>query len=214
MTPVKRTRRTRMAVGALALTAAAGAAAVNWSDSASGDQQTVAGAVRSDAAQLATVKSAFTAAIQADRAATAPPAGAMHPLLAGQIAPPAAPQVRQQQLAGGLAALAAHFTPAQAQHEAIGLRNAVSYEADPAFRNLGAGASKVVFTQVAVAGSRATVQAQVTVWARFQQRRPNGSWTTASPVNVMTYTATLVKNAAGQWVVSSLSGDFAPGEGP
>lgn len=37
---------------------------------------------------------------------------------------------------------------------------------------------------------------------------------TANPVNVMDYTATLVKNSAGRWVVGSPRGDFVPNEGP
>ncbi len=44
--------------------------------------------------------------------------------------------------------------------------------------------------------------------------QPNGKWLTANPVNVMDYTATLEQNQTGQWLVSSLVGDFVPGEGP
>jgi hypothetical protein len=212
------THRPRTVIlAALAVTAAGAVIGVDWTDAASGTQQSVASTVRNDAAQLRAVKAGFTSAIEATRGVDAPPASAVGPLAAlanGRVAPQVASSVRAQQLTDGTATLAEHFTPDQARHEAVALRNSVSSEADPKFRNLGSGASKVTFTQVGVAGATATVQAQVTIWAKFQQQRPDGTWVTANPVNVMDYTATLVKNSNGQWIVSSLLGDFAPGEGP
>ncbi|WP_042406224.1 hypothetical protein [Streptacidiphilus carbonis] len=212
------THRPRTVIlGTLAVAAAGTLIGVSWTDSASGTQQSVASTVQNDAAQLSAVKAGFTAAIQATRSVDAPPASALGPLAAlanGQVAPQVGSSVRARQLTDGAAVLAQHFTPDQAKHEAVALHNAVSNEADPKFRNLGSGTSKVTFTQVGVAGATATVQAQVTVWAKFQQQQPDGKWTTANPANVMDYTATLVKNSAGHWIVSSLRGDFAPGEGP
>ncbi|MEU5613950.1 hypothetical protein AB0H03_35480 [Streptomyces sparsogenes] len=216
MSPVKHTWRLATSLGALAVVATGGVLALSGAGPASGSQQTEAGLVRADTAQLPEVKSAFTAAIKASRAAQAPPASAVGDvsnLAAGQAAPKISASVRRQQLSAGLDSLAKHFTPAQAEHEAVGLRNAVAEEANPAFRNLGSGASKITFTRVGVSGSTATVQAQVTIWAKFQQQL-DGKWVTASPVNVMNYTATLAKDDSGRWLVSSLAGDFAPNEGP
>jgi hypothetical protein len=212
-------RRTRLLIGAIGVTTAGGALAFTFISSAAGTENTVATTVNADAAQVPQVKTAFTSAIQADRAAMAPAAAtygtvANAAVAAGRIAPAASSAVRDQQLQDGLAALGTYFAPAQAQHEAVGLRNAVAAEADPAFRNLGSGTSKIEFVEVAVAGSTATVQANVTAWAKFQQQEPGGKWITSNPVNVMVYTATLAKNPSGQWIISSLKGDFAPGEGP
>ena len=126
----------------------------------------------------------------------------------------ASPAVRNRHCCAGKAALTRYFTPAQARHEDIGLTNAVSAEADPRFRNLGSGVSKVVFDQVAVSGNTATLRVEITAWAKFQQRQPTGTWATASPVNVMIYTVTMIRSSSGQWLVSSMVGDFAPGKGP
>jgi hypothetical protein len=213
---VKHTRLVTTLVSVLAVATAGGAIALSGAGSASGSQQGVSSAVLADTAQLSRVRSAFTAAVQATRAVEAPPASALgrvSSLAAGQAAPAIGPSVRRQQLSAGSATLAEHFTPAQAGHEAVGLRNAVAAEADPKFRNLGSGASKVAFTRVAVSGPTATVQAKVTLWAKFQQQL-DGKWVTANPVNVMDYTATLVKDSAGHWLVSSMTGDFAANEGP
>ena len=211
--------RHRLLLGA-ATAVAAGAISFAAVANASSSVDTVATSVTADGVQVAHVKTAFTAAIEADRLIDAPAAAtdyskaANQALTAGKLAPAPDAATRQQQLSSGLSVLAKYFTPAQAQHEAIGLRTAVGNEAGPGFRNIGSGASNVAFTQVAVAGTTATVQAAVTTWAKFQQQQADGTWVTASPVNVMDYTATLVQNAQGQWVVSSLKGDFAPGEGP
>jgi hypothetical protein len=101
-----------------------------------------------------------------------------------------------------------------AQHEQVGLTNAVNAEADPKFRNVGSGVSKVKFDSVAVSGNTATLRAEVTTWAKFQQQQNDGKWATANPVNVMIYNVTMTRNSSGQWLVSSMVGDFAPGEGP
>lgn len=188
--------------------------------SASGSVVTVSSTVASDAGQVPHIKAAFTAAIEADRAMAAPDGASAYgkranaAFNAGHIAAAADAGTRQQQLSNGLSTLAKYFTPGQAKHEAVGLQNAVNNEASAGFRNIGAGTSKIEFTQVAVSGDTATVQAAVTTWAKFQQQQPDGKWVTAGPVNVMDYTATLVQSASGQWVISSLQGDFAPGEGP
>ncbi|MET7902516.1 hypothetical protein ABZS86_13940 [Streptomyces sp. NPDC005355] len=216
MPPVKSTWRTTTAISALTVATVGGIVALGGAGAASGSSQTGAGLVQAGAAQLPSVKSAFTGAIKAARTSQAPPASAVgdvSTLKAGQAAPMAGSSVRRRQLSDKLSTLAKHFTPQQAKHEAVGLRNAVAGEADPTFRNLGSGASKVDFTRVGVSGSTATVQAKVTLWAKFQQQI-DGKWVTANPVNVMNYTATLVRNAEGDWLVDSLTGNFAPNEGP
>jgi hypothetical protein len=133
---------------------------------------------------------------------------------ANQIAAQPDATVRNKQLNDGLAALSEYFAPAQAQHEAIGLRNTVNDEAGGTERNLTSGVSKVTFSRVGVSGDKATVEAAVSVYGKTQVKMSNGDWNTVDPPGVMDYTATLVKSSAGQWVVSSMVGDFAPGEGP
>ncbi|MGW2891651.1 hypothetical protein ACWDDN_41400 [Streptomyces griseoruber] len=216
MPPTKNTSRTPALAGALAVAVAGGVIALGGAGSAAGGQDTVDGLVKSDSRELSGVKSAFTAAVKASRAVQAPPASAVgdtSKLAAGEPAPMVAATARKKQLSDGVSLLGRYFTPTQAKKEENGLHNAVTAEADPGFRNLGSGASKVVFTRVGVSGATATVQAEVTIWAKFQQK-VNGSWATAHPVNVMNYTATLIRNSEGKWLVSSMTGDFAPGEAP
>jgi len=168
-------------------------------------------------AAKAEVRSAFTQAMRADLAVQGPPTS-WHLAAPTADRPAGMPDAaqRRRQLADGLAVLSRCFTPAQARHEAVALRNVVAEEAEPTFRNLGRGVSAVDFRRVSVSGSRATVRADVTAWSKAQdQQRPGGGWNTSDPVNVMDYTATLVRDpASGRWLVSSLKGDFVPGEGP
>jgi hypothetical protein len=213
-----RGRRARWLAGAAVAAAAAGSAFA-FIPTASGTQTAIQSAIAADSNQTTAVQAAFTAAIQADRRAQAPSAVAYGTMAnaavrAGRVAPMASAAVRSAQLLAGKAVLAKYFAPAQARHEDIGLTNAVSAEADPRFRNLGSGASKVVFDQVAVSANTATLRAEVTTWAKFQQRQPTGTWATANPVNVMVYTVTMIRNSSGKWLVSSMVGDFAPGKGP
>jgi len=175
--------------------------------------------VASDSNQTSAVEAIFTSAIEADREAQAPSASAYGNtanavVSAGRVAPAASAAVRNTQLQDGKSALAKYFAPAQAKHEEIGLINAVKAEADPKFRNLGSGVKNVKFDSVAVSGNTAILSAEVTAWAKFQQQGNNGNWATANPVNVMIYNVTMIRNSSGQWIVSSMVGDFAPGEGP
>ena len=201
-----------LAAGAVALTLAQGAAA-------SGSTVTVADAVKGESTQVQLVQNAFTAGVRADRAVEAPASAAYTQaataaVAAGRIAPAATADERQAQLNSGISALSRYFTPAQAAQEEIGLRNAVALEATPTYRNLGLGATTVTFLSTSVTGTSATVEAHVAIWAKFQIQQPGGHWVTANPVNTMDYTATLVRDASGQWRISSLRGDFVPGEGP
>jgi hypothetical protein len=91
----------------------------------------------------------------------------------------------------------------------------MALDANPHIVNLGSGVSKVKFLNVAVAGPRATVDADVTVWAKSQIRQTStGPWVLADPVNIVEYTATLTLTPAGTWQVTSLTGSFVPGYGP
>jgi hypothetical protein len=180
---------------------------------------TTAAVVGSDATQVGPVKTAFSAAITASRAADAPSGqsystAAATAMAAGQPAPMATDAQRDDQLRAGLASLAQHFTPAQADHEAIGLRNAVAFEADPKVRNVGTGVSDVKYLSVSIQSDTATLEAHVTTWAKTQLLQPDGKWLSANPVNVVDYRATLVRGSSGQWQVSDLHGDFVPGQGP
>lgn len=163
----------------------------------------------SDPRQVAAVEAAFTKAIQTDRAILAPPASP-----GGGVAQPTSVAIRNAQLRDGKAALARYFAPSLAQREEIGLINAVNAEADPKFRNLGSGVSKVKFDSVKVSGGTATLRAEATVWSKFQQQQADGRWSTADPASVMIYNVTMTRNASGQWIVTSMIGDFAPGQEP
>jgi hypothetical protein len=211
-------RRGRWLAGA-ALAAAAAGSTFAFLPTASGAQSAIGSIIASDSNQTSVVEAAFTSAIEADREAQAPSASAYGNAAnaaasAGRVAPVASAALRNKQLQDGKSALARYFAPGQAKHEEIGLTNAVNAEADPKFRNLGSGVKKVKFDSVAVSGDTATLRAEVTAWAKFQQQESNGNWATANPVNVMIYNVTMTRNSSGQWMVSSMVGDFAPGEAP
>lgn len=211
--------RGKWILGAI-LTVTAAGSAFAFIPNASGSQSSVQSVMATDSSQVAAVKATFTAAITADREMQAPAASTSYEksantaVSAGKTAPTMSAADRDTQSQNGKAALAKYFSPGQAKHEEVGLTNAVNAEADPKFRNLGSGVKNLKFDNVAVSGNTATLTAEVTTWAKFQQQQPNGDWATASPVNVMTYTATMTLNSSGQWIVSSMTGDFAPGEGP
>lgn len=210
--------RGRWLVGGILVATAAGSTFA-FIPQASGSQSLIQSIIGSDSSQTSAVETAFTSAIRADQEMQAPPpslyATTANTEASARLTAPAASQaVRNAQLRDGKAALSRYFTPAQARHEQTGLTNAVDAEADPEFRNLGSGVSKVIFDSVAVSGDTATLRAEVTSWAKFQQQQDNGGWATASPVNVMRYNVTMIRNGSGRWLVSSMTGDFAPGSGP
>lgn len=226
--------RAKLLVGALVVTGAAGAAivvATTGTGVASGSVGSAASAIAADSSQVPQVKAAFTAAITADQQSGAPATAATAvnttndaaatygakvnaAVAAKGLAPAASDTVRQAQQQDGKRVLAKYFGSSQVKHEEIGLNNAVQAEADPKFRNIGAGVSNVKFDEVAISGNTATLTAEVTIWSKFQQVQANGSWTTADPVNVMVYHVTMERGTAGQWVVNSMTGDFAPGQAP
>lgn len=169
------------------------------------------------AAQVSSVKAAFTGAVKAVWSAEGAPSPAYGKLAAaalkaGNVPPTPSAQLRMSQLQTGKAALAKYFTPAEAHHEQVGLINAVRAEANDNFRNISAGASKFKFRRVAVAGSAATVEADVTTWSKIEIRQSaSDPWGISDLSQIMDYTATLTLNAARHWVVSSLTGTCVTG---
>lgn len=225
--------RAKLLTGALVAAGAAGAFVIASSGpgAASGSVGGGTAAIAQDSSQIGQVKAAFSAAITADQQTGAPATAALavhatadaaasyrtsvnSAVAAGRLAPAASTAVRQAQLQDGERALTKYFTTAQAKHEEIGLHNAIRAESDPKFRNIGAGVSNIKFDEVAVSGNTATLTVEVTIWSKFQQEQANGSWTTSDPVNVMVYHVTTKRAASGQWMVSSMVGDFAPGQAP
>lgn len=227
MRPIGR-RGKWLAGSALAVAAVGGAFA--FIPTASGAPSAIQSVIASDSSQTSTVESTFTAAITADRQSQAPGSAATAAnatadnastyraqvntaVAGGKVAPAASSAVRQSQKSDGELAIGKYFTPGQAKHEEIGMNNAIQAESDPKFRNLGAGVSSVKYDNVAVSGNTATLTADVTIWSKFQQQQADGSWTTSDPTNVMVYSVTMSRES-GKWLVDSMVGDFAPGEGP
>lgn len=226
--------RAKLLAGALLVAGAGGAATVAATSMAGSAAGAVGGstlAIAADSSQVPLVKSGFTAAITADQQSGAPATAATAANMTADaaatygaavdaavgakgLAPAADTAVRQAQQQDGKRVLARYFAPAQAKHEEVGLNNAVQAEANPKFRNIGAGVSNVKYDEVAVSGNTATLIAEVTIWSKFQQLQSDGSWTTSDPVNVMIYHVTMERGTNGQWVVSSMVGDFAPGQAP
>lgn len=213
----------------IGLTVAAVGSAFAFIPTASGAPSEIQSLIASDSNQTSTVESTFTAAITVDRQSQAPGTAALAAhatdnasayrskvntaVANGKVAPSASSAVRQSQKSDGELAIGKYFAPGQAKHEEIGMNNAIQAESDPKFRNLGAGVSGVKFDNVAVSGNTATLTAEVRIWSKFQQQQADGSWTTSEPTNVMVYNVTMTRES-GKWVVDSMVGDFAPGEGP
>ena len=114
-----------------------------------------------------------------------------------------------------MAAISRYFSSGQASVEQAHLDDGMALDADPNIINLGSGVSRVKFLHVVVAGGQATVEADVTVWAKSEARQTStGPWLTADPVNIVDDKATLALSHSGTWQVTSLTGDFVPGYGP
>ena len=73
----------------------------------------------------------------------------------------------------------------------------------------------MTFVHVALSGSQAAVEADVTVWAKSEARQTSaGPWLLTEPDNILDDKATLALSRSGTWQVTSLTGDFVPGYGP
>jgi uncharacterized Fe-S cluster protein YjdI len=91
----------------------------------------------------------------------------------------------------------------------------MALDSNPTIINLGSGVSQVRYLHVAVAGARATVEADVTVWAKSEARQTSaGPWLMTDPASVVDDKAILARSPSGSWQVTSLTGDFVPGSGP
>lgn len=212
-------RASYVTAGVIAAIVAGGAAYGGWVASATGSPGSISTTVHEDASQVPAVEAAFSQAIEVDESYGSPSAayqnGAMSAIHAGRqaFAVPAAEQ--SQLLASGKAAIAKYFGSQQASVELKSLNAGLALDSTPGIINLGSGVSKVKFLHVAVAGSQATIEADVTVWAKSEvQQVSTGPWLLADPVNVVDDTATLALDPSGIWQVTSLSGSFVPGSGP
>jgi hypothetical protein len=118
-------------------------------------------------------------------------------------------------LASGTAAIARYFSSAQTSVEQTHLNDGLALDSNPNIVNLGSGVSLVKFLHVAITGARATVEANVTVWARSEARQASsGPWLMTDPVNIVDDKATLARSPSGTWQVTSLTGEPVPGYGP
>jgi hypothetical protein len=212
MTGLSMRRPASMAAGLVVALAAAGVAYGGWVASS-------AGSAASNSSQVSAVEAAFSQAEHVNMSYGSPSAayqrsvmGAVHAGRTAFVVP--APE-QSHLLASGQAAIARYFGPPQASVELGSLNDAMAVDSDPNIINLGSGVSKVQFLHVSVAGSKATVEADVTVWAKSEARQvPTGPWLFSDPVNVVDDTASLALSPSGTWQVTSLSGSFVPGYGP
>jgi hypothetical protein len=204
-----------MIVVAIAVGAYFGVAAI-----ASGSPQSVSGEASLEASQVSSVKTAFTASIRLQQSLGSPPASymtnALSAVRAHKMASVVGAATRQQLQASSQHAISQDFSSAQAEIERADLNDALTrLDNNPNIVNLGSGVTAIKFLNIAVAGLRATVEAQVTCWAKSEVRQSaHGPWLLAAPVNVVDFTATLALNAHGAWHVTSVTGSFVPGEGP
>src|SRR5215469_2168647 len=200
-----------VAAGVIVVVAAGGAAYGGCAAFGAGQAQ--------DARRLQAVEAAFRQAVQADQSFGSPSAAYRASVMAAihahrpAFVVPAAEQSRL--LAAGMAAIARCFGSGQASAEQAYLTDEIAFDANPSVINLGSGVSQVRFLHVTVAGGHATVEADVTVWAKSAARQTStGPWLTADPVNILDDKATLALSPSGAWLVTSLTGDFVPGYGP
>jgi hypothetical protein len=212
MTVLRANWLARITAGLIVIVVAAGAAYGGWV--ASGD-----GTNPQDARRVTAVEAAFRHAVQADQAFGTPSAAYQASVLAAirarrqAFGVPAAEQ--SLILAAGMAAISRYFSSAQASVEQVHLNDGMALDSDPNIINLGSGVSQVKFLHVAVSGAQATVEADVTVWARSEARQiSTGPWLITDPVNILDDKATLALSPSGFWQVTSLTGDFVPGYGP
>jgi hypothetical protein len=210
MAPVP--RPARIAAGLVVVVVAGVAVLAGWA--ASG-----AGASQQDARRIAAVEAAFRNAVEADQSFGSPSAAYQASVVAAihahrpAFAVPAAEQ--SQLLASGTAAIARYFSPPQASVEQVHLTDGMALDSNPTIINLGSGVSQVRYLHVAVAGARATVEADVTVWAKSEARQTSaGPWLMTDPASVVDDKASLARSPSGTWQVTSLTGDFVPGSGP
>jgi hypothetical protein len=187
--------------------------------SASSSTGTITSVVQAESSQIPVVRAAFDATIAIHQSFGNPAPGftssATAAIRSRRVAPAMSAATRQQIFSSQHQALLAAFTGSQVASEEADLRDNMTLDANPDIVNLGSGVSNIKILKVAIAGTRATVEADVTVWAKSYVRQSgNAAWIYAAPINIVDYTATLLLNASGRWQVASLTGNFVPGYGP
>ena len=205
-------RHVRIAVGLVVAVAAGAGACGVWA-------ATAGGAGQQNASRVAAVQAAFRHAIEADASFGSPSAAYQASVMAAidahrqALIVPAAEQ--SQLMASGMAAIARYFGSAQALLEQVHLTEEMALDSNPNIINLGSGVSHVNYLHEAVMGARATVEADVTIWAKSEARQTTaGPWLMTDPVNVVDDRATLTLSPSGPWQVMWLTEQDVPGSGP
>jgi hypothetical protein len=189
---------------------------------------TLSAAVADQSSQITTVKETFTNGVTTMISGATPPpthlAAALRASAEGGVSVGMSATERAGLLSTQHQALGRYFTSDELPNAEGFVKGTLAADGNPDFVDLGNGVSKISFVSVSVDGSSATVQADVTVWAKSQvhtaaegQARdtaPKGPWLTYNPVNTMRYDAKLTRSAAGAWMINSLVGDFLPGQVP
>lgn len=214
--------------GVLVMIPAAIIAAGGFYAAASAGGLTLSSVVTEQTGQIAAVKSTFTNGITTMVAGATPPVGHQAAAQRSQtergVSIGMSASERAVLLSSQHSALGRYFTPDQLPNAERFVKGTLAADGDPNFVDLGNGVSKISLVSVSVDGSTATVEADVTVWAKSRVRTavkgqardtaPQGPWLTYNPVNTMRYSAKLTRNASGTWLISSLVGDFLPGQAP
>lgn len=209
----------RLALAAAVTVTAGGAALFGWVNGVGASPDTLNQAVGAESSQIALVKSTFTAAMRAAQSAGSPSdayvKASVSAIHAHAATHPVPATDRARLLTSGQQQLSRYFPPKLLSRVEVGLNNMLKMDSSANQVNLGAGVSKIVFRSVTVAGRSASIEADVTAWAKSYIRQSSkGSWQYTDPVGTMRYTATMTLTSDGRWQVASLVGDFLPGEGP
>jgi hypothetical protein len=157
----------------------------------------------------ATVRATFTAAIAAVASFGSPPPGYRMTVLSaiqmGQAIPGFSATLVSDLETSGKAAIMRYFGTRQATAERRALASAIAFDAAPRTINLGSGVTRISFGMVEVAGTVATVSAEVTSWSRAARQRLTGLWQTGASGRVTRYTATLSPSLGGSWRITRLT---------
>jgi len=128
--------------------------------------------------------------------------------------------VDRQQLASpassaNMTELSTVFTEGELQREQATATVAAAVQKNSEIRALGGGADSFSYSRIAtLSDSQAVLTGSYRAWARVGQVQKNGQVLSATPSNIIDYTAQLSRDAAGNWRVSSLVWSFAPGSEP
>jgi hypothetical protein len=172
-------------------------------------QGTAATSSQAPTPAAATVRATFTAAITAVASFGSPPPGYRMTVLSaiqmGQAIPGFSATLVSDLETSGKAAIMRYFGTRQATAERRALAGAMAFDAAPRTINLGSGVTRISFGMVEVAGTVATVSAEVTSWSRAARQRLTGLWQTGASGRVTRYTATLSPSLGGSWQITRLT---------